>query len=130
LLPVVFSCKNYLDVPPQGLVTEEAIADDPQAAINLVNGAYNALWLGDAFGPADVHSLNFVILTEVASDNADKGSSPPDYEPAAEIDNFTLTPGNSIVNNIWRGYYRAIARVNQAIDRIPLSPLDETLKTS
>lgn len=121
-----FSCENYLDVAPQGQVTEEAIASDPQAALNLVNGAYNALWLGDAFGPADVHSLNFVILTEVASDNSDKGSSPPDYSPAAEIDDFTLTPGNSIVNNIWRGYYRAIARVNQAIDRIPLSPLDET----
>ena len=120
-----FSCERFLDVPPQGQVTEEAIARDPQAAVDLVNGAYNSLWFGEAFGPADVHSLNYVMLTEVASDNSEKGSSSADYEPALQIDNFTLTPGNSIVNNIWRGYYRAIARVNQAIDRVPLSPLPQ-----
>jgi hypothetical protein len=121
------SCKRFLDKPPLGQVTEDAIANDPQAAVNLVNGAYNALWISDAFG-TDVHSLNFVILTEVSSDNADKGSSPNDYPAAAEIDNFSITPGNSILNNVWQGYYQAIARVNQALDRIPISPLEETRK--
>jgi len=96
------SCKRYLDQPVQGQLTQSAIANDPNTATMLVNGAYNSLWLGEAFG-TDVHSLNFVILTEVASDNSDKGSSPNDYQPALEVDNFTLTPGNSIVNNIWTG---------------------------
>ncbi|RFM29940.1 RagB/SusD family nutrient uptake outer membrane protein [Deminuibacter soli] len=129
VLVVAVSCKKFLNEPPQGLVSEDAIKTDPQAAVNLVAGAYNALWLGDAFG-TDVHSLNYVIMTEVASDNADKGSSPDDYGPAKDIDNFTLTSTNSIVNNIWKGYYQAIARVNQALDKLPLSPLPDAQKNA
>lgn len=129
LLLAVLSCKKFLNQAPQGLVSEDAIKTDPQAAVNLVNGAYNALWLGDAFG-TDVHSLNYIILTEVASDNADKGSAPDDYGPAKEIDNFTISTSNSILDNIWKGYYQAIARSNQALDKIPLSPLPDAQKNA
>ena len=120
------SCKRYLDNAPQGELTDVVISTDPNAAANLANGVYNSLWLGDAFGGADVHSLSYIMLTNVASDDADKGSSPTDYSPAIEVDNFTLGANNSIVNGIWLGYYQAIARANQALTYLPASPLDET----
>ena len=115
-LALVSGCKDFLDVPPQGQLSEAAIRNDPGAAQKLVDGVYNAMYLG-GFGP-DTHGLQFVILTDIASDDADKGSTPNDYGDALTIDNFTLTPTNGTVNNAWNGYYQAIARANQALDKI------------
>lgn len=128
IILLVTSCKRYLDNAPQGELTDAVIGTDPNAAVNLTNGVYNSLWLGDAFGGPDVHSLSYIILTNVASDDADKGSSPTDYGPALEVDNFTLSANNSIVNGIWRGYYQAIARTNQALTYLPTSPLNDASK--
>ena len=125
---LITSCKKYLDNAPQGELTDAEISTNPNAAADLTNGVYNSLWLGDAFGGADVHSLSFIMLTNVASDDADKGSSPTDYSPAIEVDNFTLGANNSIVNGIWLGYYQAIARANQALTNLPASPLEATAK--
>jgi tetratricopeptide (TPR) repeat protein len=125
-LAIASGCKDYLDVPPQGQLSEEAIRTDPAAAQKLVDGVYNAMYLG-GFGP-DVHGLQFVILTDIASDDADKGSTPNDYGDALTIDNFTLTPTNGVANNAWNGYYQAIARANQALDKIPLSPSSDAVK--
>ncbi len=122
------ACKKYLDVPPQGQLTEDEIKKDPSAAGRLVNGVYNVLWLGD-FGP-DIHGLQYVILTNIASDDADKGSTPQDYADAAQIDNFTVTPNNSNINNAWQGYFQGVVRANQALDKIPLSPLTGPVKAS
>lgn len=118
--------KSFLDIPPQGRVTEDEIRTNPTASIDLVNGVYNVMWLG-GFGP-DVHGLQFITLTSISSDDADKGSTPQDYEPALQIDNFTFTATNPIVQNYWTGLYQAIARCNQALDKLPLSPLEAAEK--
>src|SRR5687768_1819006 len=104
LLFVYAGCgKSFLDIPPQGRVTEEEIRTNPTAAIDLANGVYNVMWLG-GFGP-DVHGLQFINITSIVSDDADKGSTPQDYGPSIEIDNFTYGPSNPIVANFWTGYY-------------------------
>lgn len=118
--------RDFLDIPPQGRVTEEEIRTNPNAAIDLTNGVYNVMWLG-GFGP-DVHGLQFITLTSIVSDDADKGSTPQDYQPALDIDNFNYGPSNVNVANFWTGYYQAIARANQALDKLPLSPIDEADK--
>ena len=126
LLALVSGCKDYLNVAPQGQLSEDAIRNDPAAAQKLVDGVYNSMLLG-GFG-ADVHGLQYVILTDIASDDSDKGSNPTDYNDALTIDNFTLTPTNGTVNNAWRGYYQGISRANQALDKIPLSPAADVVK--
>ena len=125
-LALVSGCKDYLDVPPQGQLSEDAIRTDPGAAQKLVDGVYNAMYLG-GFGP-DIHGLQFVILTDIASDDADKGSSPNDYGDALQVDNLTLNSTNSNINNVWNGYYQGISRANQALDKIPLSPAADAVK--
>ena len=50
-LALVSGCKDYLDVAPQGQLSEDAIRNDPGAAQKLVDGVYNAMYLG-GFGPA------------------------------------------------------------------------------
>ncbi|UYQ91881.1 RagB/SusD family nutrient uptake outer membrane protein [Chitinophaga horti] len=112
---------KFLNIAPQGAITEEEIRNNPRAAQDLVNGVYNIMWIG-GFEP-DINSLQFIVLTEIASDNADKGSTPTDYPAAAEVDNFTLDARNGIVSNVWKGHYQGIARANQALEKIPLSPL-------
>ena len=123
-LALVSGCKDFLDVPPQGQLSGDAI--DPSTAQKLVDGVYNTMYQG-GFGP-DVHGLQFVILTDIASDDADKGSTPPDYGDALAVDNLTLTSTNSNIDNCWRGYYRAISSANQALDKIPLSTSSDAVK--
>ena len=123
-LALVSGCKDYLDVPPQGQLSGDTV--DPATAQKLVDGVYNSMYQG-GFGN-DVHGLQFVILTDIASDDSDKGSSPNDYKDAMDVDNFTLGSTNSNVNNVWKGYYQAIATANQALDKVPLSTAPDATK--
>ncbi len=128
LLVLLAGCsKSFLDVQPQGQLTEEQVLVDPNAATNLVTGVYNSLYFG-GFDPTTV-GFQYYIATDVASDDADKGSTPTDFAAALEIDNFTTTPNNSILNNLWQGYYRGISRANTAIDQIEQATFDEDTKT-
>jgi starch-binding outer membrane protein, SusD/RagB family len=118
--------KKFLEVLPQGQITEEQALIDPAAAEKLVGGVYNTLYFGD-FGNTTVGFL-WVMATDVASDDGDKGSFPADFGPAAEIDNFTFNANNFIFNNIWVGHYLAIGRANKALDVLDRSTFDETIR--
>lgn len=129
LLPVAIltSCrKKFLDVDPQGQLTEIQALQDPNAANLLVGGVYNSLYLG-GFGPNTVGFL-WVIANDMASDNADKGSTPGDFSPGGDIDNFTHDPNNFVFNNIWSGHYQGIARANKAIDILNKATFDTTTR--
>jgi hypothetical protein len=72
------SCKkDFLQVDPQGQTTEVLALTDPDAATKLVGGVYNTLY----FGGFDKTTVGFlwVLANDVASDDADKGSSPGDF---------------------------------------------------
>ena len=123
----LISCKkSFLEVDPQGQLTEIQALSDPGAAEKLVGGVYSTLYFG-GFGNTTVGFL-MVMATDVASDDADKGSLPSDFSPAGELDNFTVTPNNFILNNLWNGHYAAIARANRAIDILNQSTFDAAVK--
>jgi hypothetical protein len=122
------ACKNYLDVQPQGQITQDQIANDPIQAKNLVTGIYNVFYIG-GFDP-DIDSFQFVIMTDIASDDADKGSEPLDYGDALQIDNLTTSPTNGVVNNVWTGHYQGIARANQALDKLNAAQFDAATKNA
>src|SRR6478609_6541847 len=88
-----FGCgKSFLDVPPQGQQTEDEVKQDPNAASNLVLGTYNTLYFG-GFDNTTV-GLLFSLTADVASDDADKGSTASDGPEAKQMDNFTIDPHN------------------------------------
>lgn len=117
------SCEDMLNAAPQGQIEESAIRNDPAAAQNLVTGVYNSLWDGS------MHGFDYVGMTNIASDDADKGSSPTDGANSyGTLDNFSVTPGVGILNNVWSAYFRAIAKANQALVLIPLSPANQTTR--
>jgi len=118
--------KDFLEVEPQGQITEVLALTDPEAAAKLVGGVYNSLYLG-GFGSTTVGFL-WALSNDVASDDADKGSTPGDFSPLGEIDNFTSNPNNFIFNNIWSGHYSGIVAANKAIDILGKSTIDQTAK--
>lgn len=119
-----YSCsKSFLDIKPQGQLTQEQVLIDPNAANNLVIGVYNTLYLG-SFGPTTVGFL-YVLATDLASDDGDKGSTASDGQvPFGSIDDFTATPDNFVFNNLWQGYYQGIAKANDAIDQLNKASFD------
>ena len=129
--PLLLICckKNFLDVLPQGELTETSVANDPNIARKLVTGVYNQLYQG-GFGN-DIHGIIFCMATDVASDDADKGSTPTDQAPeAVGFDNFTsdLNSHNFYVDRLWNGHYQGISTANQALDKLDKSTFDHVTK--
>ncbi|TDH23067.1 RagB/SusD family nutrient uptake outer membrane protein [Segetibacter sp. 3557_3] len=128
LLMVAGCSKKFLEIDPQGQLTEVQALRDPEAANQLVGGVYNTLYLG-GFDNSTV-GFQWAILGDVASDDSDKGSTPSDYDAggAGDVDNFRPNPANGIYNNIWNGHYLGIARANKAIDILNSSTIETTAK--
>jgi len=116
----IASCKrSFLEVPPQGKVTEELALIDPDAADKLVVGAYNNLYLAGTLG------LKLVVLADITSDDSDKGSSITDVGfDTSLLDNFTYTPSTGIFNDIWVDNYKGIAAANKALSVLERSTID------
>ena len=117
--------KSFLDVSPQGLLTDEAAAHDPNIARKLVTGVYNRLYQGGFDN--DVHGILFCMAADVASDDADKGSTAGDQAPeAVGFDNFTsdLNGNNFYVDRLWAGHYKGISAANGALDVLSRSTFD------
>jgi tetratricopeptide (TPR) repeat protein len=118
--------KNFLEVDPQGQTTEVLALTNPDAANKLVGGVYSTLYYG-GFDKTTVGFL-WALATDIASDDADKGSTPGDFGPAGEIDNFTYTSNNFIFNNIWSGHFSAIISANKAIEVLNKGSLETSVK--
>ena len=86
------------------------------------NAVYNLLrnW--------EVHVFSYIGLTDIVSDDSDKGSSPNDANFLREIDDFTFDPGNTAFGGVWSGFYRGIYRANLNINRIPDIEMNQALK--
>ncbi len=118
--------KDFLDVPVQGGATTTS---DPNLAPKLVTGVYNSLLQGDSWGNGDVHGFAFIAVTDIISDDADKGSTASDQAvPVGDIDNFTLTSTNKFAETLWSGHYNSIGAANQALEALEVASVDPEVK--
>jgi len=118
---------DFLNIKVQG---QENTLVDPNLATKLVTGVYNTLLQGDSWGNGDVHGFAYISATDIMSDDADKGSFAADQAPTAgDIDNFTLTSGNTFALSLWLGHYNSIGAANQALAQLDLSKLDTATKS-
>jgi starch-binding outer membrane protein, SusD/RagB family len=126
-LLAIWSCgDDFLDVPVQGGVTT---SNDPKLAGKLVTGVYNSLLQGDSWGQGDTHGFAFVSVTNIISDDADKGSTASDQAvPVGDIDNFTITPTNKFCETLWSGHYNGIGAANQALSALKTADIDDSTK--
>ncbi len=118
------SCtKDFLEIKPQGQLTLDNFFQNEAQAIQATNAVYASLrtW--------EIHVFAYLGMTDIPSDDADKGSTPTDANFLLDMDNLTLDATNIAPLTVYQGYYRAIFRTNVAIAGIPTVPtMNETLR--
>ncbi len=121
-LSVLFACKSFLDVPPQGTPPAEKFWITADDAFKSVNSIYANLrsWDNIAF-PA-------IIVESIGSDDAEKGSAPNDADFFNLYDNFMVTATQAQLNDFWTGQYQNIELCNQVLDNVPNINMDANLK--
>lgn len=123
-LLILAGCQNsFLDVPPQGQQPSQQFwisADDAGKAVNAMYANLRE-WNNAAFAP--------IALESMASDDAEKGSSPSDATFFNTYDNFTVTSTDGQLGGFWSGQYQTINLANQVLANIPAITMDEALKS-
>ncbi len=118
------SCNNdFLEVPPQGVLTPEDLFATEDAASQLVTAIYNNLlqW--------STHSFSWIGVSSITSDNADKGSDPGDTGTDKNmLDEWTFSTDALSFNEIWQSHFLGIMLANRALDIIPKTDLDQAVK--
>lgn len=118
------SCADeFLEKAPKGELTSENFFQDANQAEQAVNAIYAHL------RSFNVHVFSYIGITDIASDDADKGSVPGDAGFLQDINDFTFDANNTAVNGIWSGYYQGIFRANQVLTNVPDIQMEEELKT-
>ncbi len=105
--------KDFLDIKPRGQLTSENYFETADHAIWATNAVYQHL------RNYDVHVLYFLGLTDMASDDAYKGSEAGDAVQLNDLVFYTHDPNHPAFLSIWGGYYKGIYRANLAIENIP-----------
>lgn len=114
--------EDFLEKEPLGKITEDVYFKTAEQAVEATNAVYNGLrrW--------EVHVFAYVGMTDMISDDSDKGSTATDASFLLELDNFTFNSTNIAPFTVYDGYYQGIHRANVAIERIPAIEMDEKLK--
>ncbi len=118
------SCKkDFLEIKPQGQLTLDNFFQNESQAVQATNAIYQSLraW--------EIHVFAYLGMTDIPSDDADKGSTPTDANFLLDMDNYTFDANNIAPLTVYQGYYKAIFRTNVAINGIPTVPvMNETLR--
>lgn len=106
---LLFGCsEEFLDVDSR----EEVEAGDSEEVLSpemYVNGVYGMFTDWN-------YAFSFLGVTEMISDNADKGSSPSDTGGDKDLlDNLTFTSTAGSVRSMWQHWYKSIGRATQSI---------------
>src|SRR5690606_22652069 len=117
------SCsEDFLEKSPKAQLTQESFFQTPEHATQAVNAIYSHL------RSFNVHVFSYIGVTDIASDDADKGSVPGDAGFLQDINDFTFDANNTASAGIWGGYYQGIFRANNVLENIPAIDMEEGLK--
>ncbi|MDT0643084.1 RagB/SusD family nutrient uptake outer membrane protein [Zunongwangia sp. F363] len=122
-LLALFSCSDdFLDVPLEDRTPAEEFFVSQEDAIEATNAIYNQqlAWENSGFP--------YLAITEITSDNTEKGSNPGDAAFLNDFNNFTFSSSAFVFNDYWTGQYRGINLANQVITNVPDISMDEDLK--
>ncbi|MGI4863538.1 MAG: RagB/SusD family nutrient uptake outer membrane protein [Janthinobacterium lividum] len=119
---VTSSCSRFLDVAPQGQPTSQQFFQTQADATAAVNAPYGKLreW--------NLVAFNWLAITTLTSDDAEKGSVVGDAEFLNNFTFFRFTPTDGSVQGYWDGQYQQINLCNQVIQNVPGISMDATLK--
>lgn len=105
---------GFIDKQPQANIIG---IPDSSTAVQATNGIYAQLRNWSMVG------FSLIGVTEIASDEADKGSTPTDGSFFLDLKNYTASatsPGSaSVLDPYWNGQYVGINRANVVINNVP-----------
>jgi len=117
-------CTDFLSTKPKGDLSSGNFFTTPEHALQATNATYSMLreW--------EVHVFAWIGETDIASDDATKGSVPGDAGAGylGDLDDLTFDPANLAFTQTWGGYYQGVYRANLAIQGIPRVTMDSALK--
>jgi starch-binding outer membrane protein, SusD/RagB family len=120
---LVCSCEDDLNVLPNTAMSEADFLNNPDNAIQLVNGVYNKQL------DYNMYSFPWIGMTSITSDDADKGSTSTDTgADKHKMDNLTFGPNDISISDVWKGRYDGIYRANNALFYLEQLTIDATLK--
>lgn len=119
---VTLSGCDFLDKSPKGELTSGNFFQTQDQAIQATNATYSQL------RNFSVHVFAWLGMTEIASDDATKGSTPSDASFLLELDQKTFGPSNNAFSGSWGGYYTGVYRANVALQNIPSIDMESGLK--
>jgi len=115
LILTFVSCEDFLEIRPEGTLPTTGIDYSKSENVFLsVSASYAKLRNYGA------HVFPYIGAFEIASDNADKGSSPEDNPTMLELDNLVYQSDNGLVNDLWISYYDIVSGANYSIHQMPL----------
>ena len=112
---ILWNCSDFLDIRQEATVPVTGV--DYSNADNIflsVSNAYAKMRTGTT------HVFAYIGAFEITADNADKGSAPEDSPMMMQLDNFTYDSSNSLLNELWQGYFDIVSAANNAINQMPL----------
>jgi len=121
---LTFAGCDFLSKSPKGELTSGNFFQRGEDAVQATNATYSRLrgW--------QLHVFSWLGMTEIASDDATKGSTPSDASFLLELDEKTFGPSNIAFGDTWSGYYSGVYRANVALENIPsIDNMDAGLKS-
>lgn len=117
------SCSDdFLEIPLEDRTPAEEFFVSAEDATQAVNAIYNHQleWQTSAFA--------HLAITQITSDDSDKGSSPGDAAFLNDFSNFTFNSSAFIFNDYWTGQFRGVNLANQVLTNVPDIEMDESLR--
>ncbi|MFO8099826.1 MAG: RagB/SusD family nutrient uptake outer membrane protein [Salinibacter sp.] len=113
---------DFLEKSPKGELTSDNFFEDEQSAVQATNATYNVLreW--------QVHVFSWLGMTEIASDDATKGSVPSDASFLLDLQDKSFDASTLAFEETWAGYYTGVYRANVALQNIPSVDMEEDLQ--
>lgn len=113
-------CSDFLDVEPESVFTDLIIGEQDEGAPKYSTKQDMDLLLADIYAGfrstiSNFYNLDLPMLTDVRSDNAYAGSI---EGWALELDNFSISPSNTVTSRSWGEHYAMIGKANVIIDNI------------
>ena len=119
----IWSCnEDFLERKPKGQLTYDTFFETSDHAIWATNAIYQQ------YRSWEMCAFPWIGLTDILSDDADKGSTETDALYMKQLDDFTFDATNEGISGAWLGHYRAIFRANLAVDNIPGIDMDPVLR--
>src|SRR5438105_5362559 len=113
---VTYSCKDFLDVAPQGALDQTTLSNQAGVEGTLI-AADRALDWNNAVGGAWGSAASNWVWGSVTSDDAHKGSDANDQAPIADIELYNWGTGlaEGYLNDKWRTVWEGVVRSNATL---------------